>query len=140
MALPQDTTTIEALVQAGKTVIAKYQNFSYLEQASNGTIVAIKNVIWDYIDELKNASVMVRLSDSEFYKYKYRPKLLCFDVYGNTELDFVIMALNNMADVTEFNSQSFRMLKVQDMNELMTLIYNAEQKAISNYNSKITTG
>ena len=68
MALPQDTTTIEALVQAGKTVIAKYQNFSYLEQASNGTIVAIKNVIWDYIDELKNASVMVRLSDSEFYK------------------------------------------------------------------------
>ena len=140
MALPQDTTTIEALVQAGKTVIAKYQNFSYLEQASNGTIVAIKNVIWDYIDELKNASVMVRLSDSEFYKYKYRPKLLCFDVYGNTELDFVIMALNNMADVTEFNSQSFRMLKIQDMNELMTLIYNAEQKAISNYNSKITTG
>lgn len=140
MALPQDTTTIEALVQAGKTVIAKYQNFSYLEQASNGTIVAIKNVIWDYIDELKNASVMVRLSDSEFYKYKYRPKLLCFDVYGNTELDFVIMALNNIADVTEFNSQSFRMLKVQDMNELMTLIYNAEQKAISNYNSKITTG
>ena len=140
MALPQDTTTIEALVQAGKTVIAKYQNFSHLEQASNGTIVAIKNVIWDYIDELKNASVMVRLSDSEFYKYKYRPKLLCFDVYGNTELDFVIMALNNIADVTEFNSQSFRMLKVQDMNELMTLIYNAEQKAISNYNSKITTG
>lgn len=140
MALPQDTTTIEALVQAGKTVIAKYQNFSYLEQASNGTIVAIKNVIWDYIDELKNASVMVRLSDSEFYKYKYRPKLLCFDVYGNTELDFVIMALNNIADVTEFSSQSFRMLKVQDMNELMTLIYNAEQKAISNYNSKITTG
>lgn len=140
MALPQDTTTIEALVQAGKTVIAKYQNFSYLEQASNGTIVAIKNVIWDYIDELKNASVMVRLSDSEFYKYKYRPKLLCFDVYGNTELDFVIMALNNIADVTEFNSQSFRMLKIQDMNELMTLIYNAEQKAISNYNSKITTG
>ena len=140
MALPQDTTTIEALVQAGKTIIAKYQNFSYLEQASNGTIVAIKNVIWDYIDELKNASVMVRLSDSEFYKYKYRPKLLCFDVYGNTELDFVIMALNNIADVTEFNSQSFRMLKVQDMNELMTLIYNAEQKAISNYNSKITTG
>lgn len=140
MALPQDTTTIEALVQAGKTVIAKYQNFSYLEQASNGTIVVIKNVIWDYIDELKNASVMVRLSDSEFYKYKYRPKLLCFDVYGNTELDFVIMALNNIADVTEFNSQSFRMLKVQDMNELMTLIYNAEQKAISNYNSKITTG
>lgn len=138
MALPQDTTTIEALVQSGKTVMAKYYNFSYLEKASNGTLVSIKNVIWDYIDELKNASVMVKLTDAELYKYKYKPKLLCYDLYGNTELDFVILALNNIADVTEFDSQTFRMLKVQDMNELMTLIYNAEIKAIESYNSKVS--
>jgi Zn-dependent M16 (insulinase) family peptidase len=138
MALPQNTTTIEALVESGKSVTAKYSNFSYLEEASNGSLVAVKNVIWDYIDELKNASIMVKLTDKEFYKYQYRPKRLCYDVYGNTEIDFVIMAINNIADVTEFDSKTLRMLKVEDMQELITLIYNAERKAIENYNSKIT--
>ena len=138
MALPQNTTTIEALVESGKSVTAKYSNFSYLEEASNGSLVAVKNVIWDYIDELKNASIMVKLTDKEFYKYQYRPKRLCYDIYGNTEIDFVIMAINNIADVTEFDSKTLRMLKVEDMQELITLIYNAERKAIENYNSKIT--
>ncbi len=138
MALPQNTTTIEALVESGKSVTAKYSNFSYLEEASNGSLVAVKNVIWDYIDELKNASINVKLTDKEFYKYQYRPKRLCYDVYGNTEIDFIIMAINNIADVTEFDSKTLRMLKVEDMQELITLIYNAERKAIENYNSKIT--
>lgn len=136
MALPQDTTTIEALIQSGKTVEAKYYNYSFLEQASNGTIMSIKNVIWDYINELRNASMYVKLSDEEFSKYKYRPKLLCYDVYGNTELDFVIMAINNIADVTEFDFNALRMPKVNDMNELMSLIYNAESKCINQYNGK----
>lgn len=136
MALPQDTTTIEALIQSGKTVEAKYYNYSFLEQASNGTIMSVKNVIWDYINELRNASMYVKLSDKEYSKYRYRPKLLCYDVYGNTELDFVIMAINNIADVTEFDFNTLMMLKVNDMNELMSLIYNAESKCITAYNGK----
>ena len=53
MPLPKDTTTLEALVTAGRTVTTSYPKFSFLEKCTNGTIVSIHNVIWDYIDELK---------------------------------------------------------------------------------------
>lgn len=138
MALPKDTTTLEALIKAGKTVTATYEHFSFLERCSNKTIISIHNVIWDYIDELKEISVMVKLTDEQMQRYKYRPKLLCYDIYGNQEIYFVIMALNNIADVTEFDRNNVRMLRKDHMELFISRIYNAESKAISAYNAKIS--
>ena len=138
MPLPKDTTTLEALVTAGRTVTTSYPKFSFLEKCTNGTIVSIHNVIWDYIDELKEISVIVKLSDTEMQRYKYRPKLLCHDIYGSTEIYFVLMALNNIADVTEFDNRNVRMLRKDHMELFISRIYNAESRAIAAYNDKIT--
>lgn len=136
MALPQNTSTIEEFINSGSGITITYYNLSFNDMLSNGTVVSVHNVISDYLDELKDAAVYVSLNQDQQFKYMYKPKLLCSDLYGNPELYFIILLLNDMADVKEFTKPVIRMLSKNSMSELLTLIYNAEKQAISNYNNK----
>lgn len=136
MALPQDTTTIEEFIQAGKASTITYPKLSFLEIMSNGTQVSARNVINDYIYELKSVSTLVELSREEQNAYYYKPKLLCYDIYGNPELYYIILLLNDIADVKEFTKPRIRMLQKSYMNSLLSQIYNSEKQAIDAYNKK----
>jgi hypothetical protein len=102
---------------------------------SNGTQVSILDVINDYMDEIRSLCVTVKLSDDEYRKYMYKPKLLCYNIYGNPELYFVILLINDMADVKEFNKRTFLMLSRDYMSQLMSYIYNSEIDSIKVYNT-----
>lgn len=136
MALPQNTTTIEEFIESGKGISITYPTLSFLDTMSNRTQVSVLNVINDYLPELKNACITVELSKEEQNAYFYKPKLLCYDVYGNPELYFIILLLNDMADVKEFTKSNILMLKKSHMSMALSQIYNAEKEAINNYNSK----
>lgn len=133
--LPQKTTTVEQLIASGNGVMVSYDNLAYIDVLSNGTKICTHNVINDYIDEFKSLAVDVELNDSEYRKYCYKPKLLCYDLYGNTEVYYIILLINNIADMMEFDKRRFKMLKVADMNSILTSIFNAEQKGIDDYNT-----
>lgn len=135
MALPQDTSTIEEFVESGSGVTITYPNLSFTDMMSNGTWVSVHNVISDYVDELRNACVNVSLTVEQQHIYFYKPKLLCYDMYGNPELYFIILLINDMADVKEFTKPVVKMLRKSHMSQLLTLIYNAEKQAIENYNN-----
>ena len=134
--LPQKTTTIEEFIESGNGVTLTYFNLSFLDMVSNGTWVAIRNAVSDYMDELRNAAVNVELTYEQQLAYFYKPKLLCYDVYGNPELYFIILLMNDMADVKEFTKPIIKMLKKEHMSELMGYIYNAEISAMKTYNNK----
>ena len=134
--LPQKTTTIEEFIESGNGVTLTYFNLSFLDMVSNGTWVAIRNAVSDYMDELRNAAVNVELTYEQQLAYFYKPKLLCYDVYGNPELYFIILLMNDMADVKEFTKPIIKMLKKEHMSELMGYIYNAEIAAMKTYNNK----
>ena len=134
--LPQNTTTIEDFIESGSGVTITYYNLSFNDMLSNGTVVSTHNVITDYLDELKEAAIPVELDYKQQMKYLYKPKLLCSDIYGNPELYFIILLINDMADVKEFTKPVVKMLSKANMSELLTLIYNAEKKYISDYNNK----
>lgn len=136
--LPANTTTIAEFIRSGSTVSLDYDRFSFLETMENGTVVSVLNVINDYIEELRNAAVLVHLDDAEYRKYVYKPKLLCYDIYGNPELYFVILLMNDMADVKEFNKRNVYMLTKDNMSMITSYIFNSEYKAIDHYNSKYT--
>ena len=100
--LPEKTTTIESFVQSGKSVTISYFSLSFIDMVSNGSWVSVLNVINDYIPELLDEAVTVELTTEQQQVYFYKPKLLCYDVYGNPELYFIILLLNDMSDVKEF--------------------------------------
>lgn len=136
MPLPRDTITIEQFIESGRGTTINYFNLSMVDQMVNSTWVSVLNVVNDYITELRNACVNVELSQKEQFKYFYKPKLLCYDIYGNPELYFIILLINDMADVKEFTKARLKMPKKDHMATLASLIYNAEKSSIDSYNSK----
>ena len=75
----------------------------------------------------------VQLTDDEFIKYKYRPKILAYDIYGTTDLDFVILAINRISTPKDFVYKKIKMISKRHLNELLTSIYNAEKNLINKY-------
>ena len=134
---PKDTYSIEEFISAGESVTLSYNNLSFLETLSGGNInVPIFNVIDDYIDELKALTVTLELSDLEYAKYIYKPKLLAHDVYKNGELYFIILAVNGLCDVKDFNKKKFKMIRPSDLEQVITYIYNSNMQLINIYNEK----
>ena len=136
MSLPKDTLTIEQFIESGRSTTINYFNLSMIDRMVNDTWVSVLNVVNDYMSELRNACVNVELTSKEQFKYFYKPKLLCYDVYGNPELYFIILLINDMADVKEFTKSKLKMLRKDHMATLASLIYNAEKSSIDAYNSK----
>lgn len=132
----EETTTIEDLILAGNSVSIKYPTLSFMDFMSNGTQISVFNVVNDYIKELSSACVEVELTKEQQNTYFYKPKLLCRDVYGNPELYFIILLINDMADVKEFTKPKIKMLKKGYMSQLVSDIYNSEKAAIDSYNNK----
>lgn len=132
----ETTYTMQQFIALGKYVTISYDKFSYKDLLSNGTKIAVLNIVDDYLDELKELSVRVQLSELERRKYKCKPKLMCRDIYGNPELYWVILRLNGIIDVKDFDFEVLRMVRVDDLNTYMSQIYNAESKWMKDYNSR----
>ena len=136
MASPHRTTTIEEFIESGRGITLEYFDLSFREVMSNGTWVSVLNVVNDYVPELLEECVTVELNNKQQFLYFHKPKLLCYDIYGNPELYFIVLLLNDMADVKEFTKSKIKMLPKTEMNTLLTNIYNAEMRAIKSYNNK----
>lgn len=136
---PSNSYTMEQFISLGRGVSVTYDSYSYKELLSNGTEISVLNVINDYMPELKDMALNVTFSDDEYRKYKYKPRLLCYDIYGNTEVYYIILLLNGIIDIKEFDFHTVKMLKKDDMENALSAIYNAEKKYIDKYNSTHNT-
>ena len=131
---PRYTHTLIEFIAAGQSSTdLSYSKLSYVEKR-DGIDFPVHNIIDDYIDELKEKCLTITLSDSEWIKYRFRPKLLANDVYGTTEAYFLILLLNNICDIKEFYDKSLKMLKKDDLFEALSQIYNVEKDNLILYN------
>ena len=95
-----------------------YYNYSILEYL-NGFDMFLTNLLYDYQDELDEIAVTVSLTPIEKAKYRYKPYLFAYDIYGSTEAKFIIMMLNNIIDPKEFD---FDKVKVISYGDLITVL------------------
>ena len=66
-------------------------------------IVNEQNIADKYMNELEENKRIIEFTTQEYYKYRYNPKLLSYDIYGTTELWFFIMMANDLYSVIEFD-------------------------------------
>ena len=66
-------------------------------------VVNGNNISDKYTSELEENKRIITLNTKEYYKYRYNPKLLSYDVYGTTELWFFILMANELYSITEFD-------------------------------------
>lgn len=133
---PQNTYTIDQFIQCQSDTNVCYNNLSFIDQR-NSIKYNTYNVLSDYLDEIReNYCLKIKLDKDNMFKYKYRPKLLCYDIYGDGELAFIIMIINDICDVKEFTKDTLLMPTVENMQLITKRLYNANKNDIEVYNEK----
>lgn len=126
----ENTYTIEQFIQLDANDKIQFDTLSLFEKNNDGIYFPIYNVINDYIDELKSVCAIGVMSDKDFNRYKYKPKLLAYDLYGSQELFFIILSLNDMSNVKEFTKKKVKLLRKEYINDILSYIYNSEKNII----------
>ena len=123
-----NTSTIKAMIQNGKEEKMTSNQLSLKTVITNSSgqkfVVNLFNLFEKYYDILLDNTVTVVLTEDEYLKYRFKPKLLSKDLYGSKDLYYLLIRLNNIYTVIEFD---FKEVKVFDtnivslLNEIMVL-------------------
>lgn len=139
---PENTYTIDKFIACQNTEEPSYYNFSFKDEYFYNYInrylrYTTYNAIWDYLDDIRDEYCMynIVLSDSELAKYKYRPKLLAFDLYECAELGYLILLLNDMYSCKQFTKNRLTLPTKAGMKLISQYLFNANQAAINAYNN-----
>lgn len=131
----QNTYTISQFIAEKNSNDITYSNYSIFERSiTNPDLVyAIDNIIYTYLDDLKKLCKTVIVNLHEKAKYIYKPKLLSYDIYGSTELSFVLLAVNGKCNLKEFDliDNMFYALTPSDMASMLNKIKLAESEYLA---------
>lgn len=106
-------------------------NVKYIQYKNSNTIVPIDNIfIHKYRDYLLSVSEEIILTDEEHRKYKYRPKLLSYDLYGSVEYWSMLMIINDIPTISDFNLKKIKYLPTSGL-ELIETILNKESSFLN---------
>lgn len=132
---PATAYTLSSFIELGRaTDIISYTKLCYRERHGDISYV-VKNVLDDYIYEMKTLAVKVQLDSKELMKYKYNPKVLSYDLYGTTEFYPFILILNDMCNIREFDQDILWMVPKTRLLSFLSDIYNIESSDINGFNN-----
>lgn len=127
---PATTSSIKDYISLKENDSITYRNFSIIESINN-TELLDHNLLDDYIDILQDCCVEHTFSNEEYKKYIYSPDILAYDIYGSTQLDWIILLCNDMIDPKDFNLKTVKLPYASVLNELLSEIYSANSGYIS---------
>lgn len=130
------THTINEFISLGKTSTdsTSYRDISYFETRDNIEFV-VKNLLDDYLYELKQLAIQIQLTDKEIETYRFNPKLLSYKLYGSTKIYYVLLKINDMCNIHEFSLSNKKLLLLtpKDMSSSLSSIYNSEKFSLSKF-------
>lgn len=131
-----ETITVQDFIAMRNSDEITYYNFSIVEYL-NGYDMFITNVLYDYEEELRDLSVFIKLTDVERIKYRYKPYLFAYDLYGTREMAFIIMMLNGIIDPKEFDYNKIRVLRYNELTTIINRIGAINEDYINKNKSKL---
>ena len=116
-----------------------YKDLSIFEKSIDGKSVLLSyNILNDYCKEIFGFIIPITLTDEEFQKYQYQPKKLAYDLYGSTEYYYMILFINSMTNIKEFNRRRINLMRAKDMSNVLSAIYSSESEYIERTQQLIT--
>jgi hypothetical protein len=135
--IPSDTHTISEFIKVGNQNKAKigYPDLSYIEKR-DGMEYIVKNTINDYLWEFKRYAKTIVLTSDEVLTYRFNPKKLAFDIYGSTRLYYIILLMNDMCDVHQFNlkNKTLLLLTPTQLSDYLSSVYKSDMNSIAKFN------
>jgi hypothetical protein len=133
----EHTHSLSEFIDMGKSIVRyDYPQFC-LKETIDGVPIIVQNVLDDYIEDLKNNCMWVKLTDKQVIEYRYNPKKLSYKLYETTLFYHIILRVNDICNVHEFtlSTNRLRLVPKDLLSELISEIYNAEKTTIYNYNN-----
>lgn len=128
-----DVSTIDDTITNGSLIEFTDYKLSLLRSLTSGNEridYPYMSILDDYIDELKSYSTKYTMSNEEYRRYKYRPDLFAYDLYGKTDYDFVILLVNGINIEKDFNKKTVRYIPEENIDTLLSFIRNAETRVL----------
>lgn len=97
-------------------------------------IVNGDSLLLRYMNEIKVLKQKHEFTEVEYRKYKYNPKRLSYDLYGTTELWSLILDINEVTSVAQFDMRTIWILPPY-LVERIQRIHNLENEN-RNYNAE----
>nr|DAN52124.1 MAG TPA: baseplate wedge protein [Caudoviricetes sp.] len=140
MIISNDTTadktyTIEEFISAKDSDEITYNEFA-ISKFLNGFELPVTSLLYDYEAEMASMAVRIKLSDLEFLKYRYKPFLFAYDVYGSTETEFIILMLNGIIDPKEFNFNVVKVIPKRNLISLLGRLHSVNDAYLNNIKTK----
>lgn len=101
----------------------------FTQSTGDKLIVNGEDLLVKYMPELKSMIQQITLTESEYKKYMYNPKRLSFDLYGTTELWALLLDINELVSVAQFNLQTLKVFSGSILDKLQRIL-NLEQEFI----------
>ena len=70
---------------------------------SSNDIISIYNKLDKYMNIIKSGCVKIELTEEQYQRFRFRPKHLSFLLYKTTELWFLLLKVNNIVDIMDFD-------------------------------------
>ena len=128
--------TLQSFIDSKNETEINFSKYALMDKADS-ILIPTASVISDYLQEIKQQTVVLELSPIELQKYQYRPHLMSYDFYGTTDFDFIILMINNMASAKDFNRAELNMLYKQTLVSILNDIYQAERSNIETNRTKL---
>ena len=124
----KNRSTIQSIIEDGKELKMTIKDLSLKEVITNSSgemfVVNMYNLYEKYYELLLEHTTLVTLSDEDYMKYRFKPKLLSKDLYGTVELHYMLLRLNHVYSVINFDFTEMRVFNAnikQLLNEIMVM-------------------
>lgn len=127
--------TISSLSDYVKQLDLSYDKLflkSIFESNDNQLIVNSTSLANKYYDYILDSVYTITLKNSEYMKYRYQPKLFCYDIYGTTELWALLLKINNFMSIPEFNSKKIKVFNERIFDILNEILINENTNILEN--------
>lgn len=118
---PKSENTITEWCNAGKKLYIANHAFG-MKNRIGDIVFTEQSYLFKYYRLLTKNMQELTLTDDEFVKYRYQPKLFCQDRYGTPELWALLLFVNNMTSVVQFNRKNISVFSSSIINLLPELL------------------
>jgi hypothetical protein len=129
-------STIKELINNGKHSTLNTDELSLKTVVTNSLnekfVVNISCVFEKYYELLTDHAVTVILTNEEYLRYRFKPRMLSKDLYGTYDLHYLLLKLNNITSVIYFDFTELKVFKPEIISLLNEIQILEEENRIDN--------
>lgn len=129
-------STIKELINNGKHSTLNTDELSLKTVVTNSLnekfVVNISCVFEKYYELLTDHVVTVALTNEEYLRYRFKPRMLSKDLYGTYDLHYLLLKLNNITSVIYFDFTELKVFKPEIISLLNEIQILEEENRIDN--------